>query len=1710
MDDITHGGVSHVPPVTFHMSVFDGVDHSAHGSTDAKKTDTTTASQNNDSLLKDSTSVKDATFLSQGIIDAIIDEMVPTELDNTHQTAKVSDSNESSPTHVNHDVDIEERANIFSSSSPLNVDNDEDVNESAVFFSLEKPRRLSEKDQHLHAEDEICVVRETARRMRSCSYSDDDDNESSHWLERGDEVDRSISLSRSLSRQSAMRHIVQEREEKFTSQLSEDTFSFLITSNVCSIPYCTGMCVLGLKVAIFVLIAVGLVNGQPPSNPIGIPAAVSTAVAISQFLALFITVASQDDVITSLTYMFEGYQPEMGYAFETNSYKWASGVVALFLTGALGLIVTFLLITSSDQVVDLILNFTAVEFVSLLDNVAFALAVAGFLGGANQKEALLITSVHYDIPKHRQKSPIQQIIFLVTTFFVLLTGWAAIYALQVRGQFLPQTIVVQFDDNLAKEMGPYSGIYTLKNDPWKGQYNRIYYWAKDYKGAFAYCKPMNSWTFSITDYDKPCLNFLAKSSDTDTFDLTETVSKDWFVTADSNAPRFFPMNNFYLSVGCSEDDDCGGPGHGTCVKDLCKCNSGFYGIRCDYEESRTCERLELESGHFRGTRLFANEYVVLKTPNGKVVQTYNHPVYTSIPESGGGIDVMLYLGTRWALLYATNGFSDLTTDKGKAVTRDDLVAYFDKKIFNAVLSLKKIEFVSEPVLFNTASDEATPKGLRWSIVRGDSLAALEVIGDSDAVLLCAVCNDETNPCLNDNVCLDGSCACENGAQGRLCQVTPLSNGRCDPYFNEAAFNFDGGDCCESTCISTSEHACGMQEFDGGTLESADIGFQYCIDNAIISSEGAFWGTKSAFLPFLSPRYKGLITLSENGFMLVSSEPILDVVRLFDQVDSQWEQRGPLLEGPRNSHFGRKIGLSTPPGAVSGRRFGKVPVYLAIAYHGDTYAAVKVTHWQPNDVDWRDFPELRVCQNSYPKNCDIEALDIGYEGFGVTLAVELTNGTVSIYTNTWDGGGTRAWNKTGDINGTFVTMSGKGDLIAVRSPSIGIVDIYQQQFGAEPVLSDYGGLKVFSRMKIEEDADSVQQIRLSDNGGFLGVAVYGKGEVDYLGIFVLYLGRFTFWGGTKNTSFAVLSQDDVDQGLSSIVFGGGGTAVAVRYGKTEERIIRVYQYRPAFGWGQLGADFSKNITSDRDFSISHDGSQLAYGDVGHVETHALIPRCDANETLFHLSITLDEFPANVTWSLEFVKSVSNLPLQERVLKSCYNCYDDNDRYGRARIVEDICIPDEKRSCIRFTFQSTVGLQEGAGFAAFFNTTEVVRYDGTGTDPIVWMPSDPTGMCAVEEKVCASGFSLFTLALTLDLLPEETSWQIRDSNNTLLSELPYETYSNKDGPGGTTVVDQHCLPSDACMSFTIFDKFGDGNCCKLGQGAYAFWWKGKAIASNDGIFAAKERTIFGENCVQTTTDAPTSQGILVCGDDELSVHISLKLDAYPEEVTWVVRTNNGNVVAESGAYFLENASSDVVHAFCIPSDECYSFTFQDSLGDGLIDGGEYSLSLNGEEILRKFEPDFSVETSYFGGMCPALVPITIYITFDIYPEETSWIVADDNGLPIHSAPYFFYSGLETANTTVFVKANETYSVTFKDLYGDGFCCEYAQGTFSIFLGQPGNFGTLLLNNTEPFDSDNVTYSMFVPTMQLTPSSVDLPLTTAPANGTVSGPSSAPTFG
>ena len=109
-------------------------------------------------------------------------------------------------------------------------------------------------------------------------------------------------------------------------------------------------------------------------------------VRFSQVIAISITVISQDEVKQSLIVLYKGFDKTA----ELHCVSWTHWLVSValrFVNGIFGIAVTFMLIMRADTVRDLLLNFTAVEFISNVDDIMFAIAKYGWLWDRIKKDA---------------------------------------------------------------------------------------------------------------------------------------------------------------------------------------------------------------------------------------------------------------------------------------------------------------------------------------------------------------------------------------------------------------------------------------------------------------------------------------------------------------------------------------------------------------------------------------------------------------------------------------------------------------------------------------------------------------------------------------------------------------------------------------------------------------------------------------------------------------------------------------------------------------------------------------------------------------------------------------------------------------------------------------------------------------------------------------------------------------------------------------------------------------------------------------------------------------------------------------------------------------------------------------------------------------------------------------------------------------------------
>jgi hypothetical protein len=311
-------------------------------------------------------------------------------------------------------------------------------------------------------------------------------------------------------------------EEEGSKQLPPDTFSLLVCSKILSPPFLLGIVVFLFQITIFSLLAGDLIN-KDSANPIRIPANVEMIVRVTQFLAIIIAVLTQTDLQTSLEQMNEGYRTDLvGKEFgDASGGKWWFATACRFLQGALGLVGTFILIVRVDNVLDLLFGFTAMEFVSQLDNVAFFMAGMGYFGFQNAEKSEEINETTYPrATDEKKRREILHVLLLGVVFSGMLAGWGVIVYQQESNQFLCKRFFVYSSQPRSVE----SGYYDLSAPGGRAE-ERVHYIRQKSLSGFKYCDHETVWTFYRAE--DLCKNATAKSAETTTFDIETTLSDPW-------------------------------------------------------------------------------------------------------------------------------------------------------------------------------------------------------------------------------------------------------------------------------------------------------------------------------------------------------------------------------------------------------------------------------------------------------------------------------------------------------------------------------------------------------------------------------------------------------------------------------------------------------------------------------------------------------------------------------------------------------------------------------------------------------------------------------------------------------------------------------------------------------------------------------------------------------------------------------------------------------------------------------------------------------------------------------------------------------------------------------------------------------------------------------------------------------------------------------
>lgn len=237
-----------------------------------------------------------------------------------------------------------------------------------------------------------------------------------------------------------------------------------------------------------------------------IPSNVSLLSRMTQFMALLSYCVFADESLKDIVRAVETF-PKFSKVKEGDKFRcMVFSCVLRFTQGSLATVVVLLLVMQTQDVIDIILNFTAVNFISGFDDIAFELAQWGKYGPKLKAEADRIEELTVPDCIYRKYDHIRYRYTILPIAIVLIILAASIAIGQNSDHvWLTQRLRVQFEDGSLFE--DYSGCYKLdsQSSSWfRKRENYISLEANAQNATFGYCEENRKWILYVGNESDPC------------------------------------------------------------------------------------------------------------------------------------------------------------------------------------------------------------------------------------------------------------------------------------------------------------------------------------------------------------------------------------------------------------------------------------------------------------------------------------------------------------------------------------------------------------------------------------------------------------------------------------------------------------------------------------------------------------------------------------------------------------------------------------------------------------------------------------------------------------------------------------------------------------------------------------------------------------------------------------------------------------------------------------------------------------------------------------------------------------------------------------------------------------------------------------------------------------------------------------------------------
>lgn len=546
---------------------------------------------------------------------------------------------------------------------------------------------------------------------------------------------------------------VQTADEEEFYELEKDVFSIVFLSPIRSAAFVYSLFIFFVQISILGLASYNLLADAPRGNFLNVPAVTDPEVIASQAFALLVTLIVNRDITNSLDLFQVAYEPDIQQKCpHAKKWKWFLGHALRFLEGLLNMMVSFLFIVENSDVLEIFLDFTAVQFVSELDDIGFFIADRGLL-------PFDLTNVTKHVKGVRMKFK-QNIRFVgssnasasgkkVKTGFFCLSAlllyslWGWVRVLQMQGYFYGlecQRFQVNFEDIpydffdyvcSNEDMCPLGWVsrsdplrYLSFSDmyiPARDDNNRlvlrnlrpIYYQRgrRDFgldatnpspPGTIFYCKEITAWVFAIEGVSKTpnveqiddgC-SWLLRSQETEALFLNDVPEADWVTWTGILTESTVDIT----CVECSgkpniEIADC--TFHGSCENEVCKCEYGFMGPQC--ETCTACKNLNVT---YTGSSITEAVFFRLDVDDDVSFSSYGRPVYYNGLGTEAPLVLLLFTGGEywlWNIL-----------DRRDLTNEDELISFLET--FHSTWDFREDQ---RPSFESEVTTSSEPTGLAW-------------------------------------------------------------------------------------------------------------------------------------------------------------------------------------------------------------------------------------------------------------------------------------------------------------------------------------------------------------------------------------------------------------------------------------------------------------------------------------------------------------------------------------------------------------------------------------------------------------------------------------------------------------------------------------------------------------------------------------------------------------------------------------------------------------------------------------------------------------------------------------------------------------------------------------------------------------------------------------------------------------------------------------